>query len=245
MACFVGSVVFIVLFATNALLAPYLQTLGNYPVETAGLLMAPRGLGTMLAMFVAGRLVSRMDARLLMAAGLLAVASSMWEMTGWTPDVSQFQIGTNAIIQGVGIGLVFTPLTLVAFATLPADLRTDGTAFFNLIRNIAGAVGISATESLLTRNVQIVHSQLAAHVDPFNRMLQAHGAFEFWNAASPTTLARLNLEITRQATIVGYIDDFKLMMLLCLPAMLLLFFLRKASSGVGGSPAEVSKSNGT
>jgi len=228
--CIVGFAVFMIIFATNVLLAPFLQTLGNYPVEEAGLLMAPRGLGTMASMLLAGRWVSKTDPRFLMAAGLVMTAASLWMMTGWTPDVSQFEIVTNAIIQGLGFGLVFTPLTVVAFGTLPPDLRTDGTAFFNLVRNIGSAIGISVTSFLLVQNTQILHAQLAAHVNPFNRVLQWGGAFEFWNTANPGTLAALNVEITRQATIIGYVDDFKLMMAVCLPAILLLLLMRKGRS---------------
>jgi DHA2 family multidrug resistance protein len=120
--------------------------------------MAPRGLGTMVAMLTAGRLIGRTDPRLLMGTGLVVVAVSLWLMTGWTPDVSQFEIVTNAVIQGIGIGLVFTPVTVVAFATLPPELRTDGTAFFNLARNVGGAIGISVTSLLLVRDTQVARA---------------------------------------------------------------------------------------
>ncbi len=231
--CLIGFALFVILFATNALLAPFLQTLANYPVESAGLLLAPRGLGTMVAMLVVGRLIGRMDARLPMGVGLITIGVSLWFMTGWTPDVSQFEIVTNAIFQGVGIGLVFTPITVVTFATIPEELRTDATSFFNLVRNVGGAIGISVTSLLLVRNTQIVHEQLATHVNPFNRMLQSGGAFKSWNVASPATATALNAEITRQAAIIGYVDNFKLMMFLCVPAVLLLLLMRKQQAAPG------------
>jgi DHA2 family multidrug resistance protein len=220
----------IILLATSALLAPYLQILGNYPVETAGLLLAPRGAGTMFATMIAGRLIGKIDPRLLMAAGFLAIACSLWIMTGWTPDVSQFAIAMNGILQGAGIGLVFTPLSVAAFATLAPEFRTDGTALFSLIRNIGSAVGVSVTSFLLARNTQIVHAELAEHVNPFNRMLQSSGAFEIWNTANPATLGALNAEITRQAAIVAYVDNFKFMMLVLAPTALLLLLMRKPPS---------------
>jgi DHA2 family multidrug resistance protein len=231
--CLIGFALFVILFATNALLAPFLQTLANYPVESAGLLLAPRGLGTMAAMLVVGRLIGRIDARLPMGVGLIIIGVSLWFMTGWTPDVSEFEIVTNAILQGVGIGLVFTPVTVVTFATIPEELRTDATSFFNLVRNVGGAIGISVTSLLLVRNTQIVHAELATHVNPFNRMLQSGGAFESWNIASPTTATALNAEITRQAAIIGYIDNFKLMMFLCVPALLLLLLMRRQQAATG------------
>ena len=192
--------------------------------------MAPRGLGTMVAMLAIGRLIGRMDARLPIGVGLITIGVSLWFMTGWTPDVSRFEIVTNAIMQGVGIGLVFTPVTVVTFATIPEELRTDATAFFNLVRNVGGAIGISVMSLLLVRNTQIVHAQLATHVNPFNRMLQSGGAFESWNIASPATATALNAEITRQAAIIGYVDNFKLMMLLCVPALLLLLLMRRQAA---------------
>lgn len=238
--CVAIFIVFMILITTNALLAPFLQTLAQYPVETAGLLLAPRGAGTMVAMLIAGRLISRLDPRALMLTGFLAIAVTLWLMTSWTPDVSQSEIVMNAVIQGVGIGLVFTPLSVATFATIAPELRTEGTALFNLIRNIGGAIGISVATFLLVQNTQIVHAGLVEHVTPFNRMLQSGGAFELWNSANPTTLTALNAEITRQATIIGYIDDFKLMMLACVPAMLLILLMRmpKTAARTTAAPAD-------
>ncbi|QIB35392.1 DHA2 family efflux MFS transporter permease subunit [Ancylobacter pratisalsi] len=223
-----------VLLATSALLAPYLQRLGGYPVATAGLLMAPRGFGTMMAMMVAGRLVSRMDPRWLMLLGLGLIAWSLWDMTSWNPDVSAFGLLSNSIFQGAGLGFVFTPLTVVAFATLAPELRTDGTSLFSLVRNVGSAIGVSVTSFLLAQNTQIMHASLAAHVTPFNRMLQSGGAFEFWNIANPATLGALNAEITRQATAIAYLDDFRFMMWVTLPTALLLLLMRAPRKTPGG-----------
>src|SRR5271167_1967841 len=134
-----------VLLASSALLAPYPQNLGGYSVSQAGLLMVPRGVGTMIAMLVAGRSVNRIDPRLLIFAGVVMLASTMWEMSGWTPDISAWSLSVTTLIQGCGLGFVFIPLQVIAFATLPAELRTDGTALFSLMRNVGGAIGISIT----------------------------------------------------------------------------------------------------
>jgi DHA2 family multidrug resistance protein len=219
-----------VLLASSALLAPYLQTLGNYPVAQAGMLMAPRGVGTMAAMMLAGRLVNRLDPRLLMFAGFAMLAESAREMVGWTPDVGPWSLTITTLLQGAGLGLVFTPLQVVAFATLPADLRTDGTALFSLVRNVGSSIGVSVATFLLAQNTQVVHAALAANVTPFNRMLQSGGAYLYWNSATSAGLNALNAEITRQASIVAYMDDFKLMLIVTLPAMLLLFLLRRPGS---------------
>ena len=236
------------LLATSALLAPWLQTLANYPVESAGLLLAPRGIGTMGAMLVAGRLSSRVDPRLLMAFGVALLCYSLWTMTGWTPDASQGSVITNTIIQGAGLGFVFIPLQVVAFATLPGAVRTDGTALLSLFRNVGSAIGVSVTSTMLARNIQAAHADLAARVTPFNRALQGGGmAQQMLNpvpGASPLVVpsAMANMQVlnmpsgnavlldtmlNHQAAIIAYLDDFKLMLLTSAPSVLLLLLLRR------------------
>jgi DHA2 family multidrug resistance protein len=227
MGLFVMFAVGMVLLASSALLAPYLQTLGNYPVDQAGMLMAPRGVGTMAAMMVAGRLVNRMDPRILMFIGFLMLAESARQMVAWTPDVGPWALASTTIIQGAGLGLVFTPLQIVAFATLPTELRTDGTALFSLVRNVGSSIGVSVASFMLVQNTQIVHSALVEHVTPFNRMLQSGSAYLFWNSATQLGLGALNDEVTRQATIIAYMDDFKLMLWVSIPAVLLVFLMRR------------------
>lgn len=236
------------LLATSALLAPWLQVLANYPVETAGLLLAPRGIGTMGAMLIAGRLSSRVDPRKLMAFGIALLSYSLWTMTAWTPDVSQSTMIWNTIVQGAGLGFVFIPVQVVAFATLPAALRTDGTALLSLFRNLGSAIGVSVTSTMLARNTQAAHAALAQYVTPFNRALQDGGAAQYLlNPVAgpsapviPGTLADLQVldmpsghavlldsMIHHQAEIIAYLDDFKLMLLVCAPSVLLLLLLRR------------------
>lgn len=216
-----------VLLASSALLAPYLQTLGGYPVAQAGLLMAPRGLGTMVAMMVAGRLTNRADPRLVMLLGFVMMAESLRQMIGWTPDIDAWSLTLTTLLQGAGLGFVFTPLQVVAFGTLPPDLRTDGTALFSLVRNVGSSIGISITSFLLAQNTQTLHAQIADSVTPFNRMLQTGGAYLMWNTASPSGVSALNAEVTRQASIIAYMNDFKFMLLVSLPAALLLLLMRR------------------
>jgi DHA2 family multidrug resistance protein len=217
----------VVLLASSALLAPYLQNLGGYSVSEAGLLMVPRGVGTMIAMMIAGRLVNRADPRLLILSGIIVLAVTMWQMSEWTPDISVWSLTVTTLLQGFGLGFVFIPLNVVAFTTLPADRRTDGTALFSLMRNVGGAVGISVMSFLLAQNTQILHARIAEHVTPFNRMLQSHGAYLFWNVTKPQGLHAMNAEITRQATIMAYANDFRLMFLISAPVALLLLFMRR------------------
>ncbi len=217
-----------VLLASSALLAPYLQDLGNYPVETAGLVMAPRGIGTMFAMMVAGRLANRTDPRVLMGFGILLLCLSLYWMTGWTPDISARQIIITTVVQGLGLGFVFIPLQVVAFATLPAAMRTDGTALLSLLRNVGSAIGISVTSALLANNQQVLHAILGGFLTPFSPALHAGGAAgRILDPNTPQGVALLDAMVRRQAAIIAYVDDFKFMLLTSLPTLLLLPLMRR------------------
>jgi MFS transporter, DHA2 family, multidrug resistance protein len=227
----------IVLLASSALLAPYLQTLAGYPVATAGLVMAPRGIGTMVAMMVAGRLASRSDPRVLMAVGILALCGSFYSMTSWTPDVSATKIIVDIVVQGFGLGFVFIPLQVVAFATLDAKFRGDGTALLSLLRNVGSAIGISVTSFMLAQSVQAVHADLAAFANPFNRVFQGNGAItRLLNPGTAHGAQMLDGLINQQALSIAYTNDFKLMMLTSLPTLLLLLMMRRPKAAVSAPP---------
>jgi MFS transporter, DHA2 family, multidrug resistance protein len=226
-------IVGITYLASLALLTPYLQNLMNYPIVTAGLVMGPRGIGTMGAMLIVGRLVGRVDTRLLLAVGLGLTAWSLYAMTGWTPDVSQATIIGNGVIQGAGLGFLFVPLSTVTLGTLPPEQRTEGAGLYNLARNIGSSVGISVVTSLLTQNTQANHAELAQHVTAVNRVFETPAIAQFWNPATDAGRAALDAMITLQAQIIAYIDDFKLMMIVTLVAIPLLIVFKKPPSGRG------------
>ena len=144
-ALFLMLLVALIMLASSALLPPYLENLGGYSVTETGLLMAPRGVGTMVSMFFAGRLAMKLDARYVMAAGTAMLLWSLWDMSHWTPAVAPLWLGTVSFVQGVGMGLIFVPMNLIAFSTLAPALRTDGSAMFNLMRNVGMAIGVSIT----------------------------------------------------------------------------------------------------
>jgi len=217
----------ILLFATLSLLTPFLQSLLDYPVSTAGLVMAPRGVGTMVAMFLVGRIIGLVDVRLLLAFGFGLTALALWQMTGFSPDVDEGRIVAVGLLQGVGLGFLFVPLSTVTFATLAPRYRTEGTALFSLMRNIGSSIGISVMASLVVRNTQANHEEIAGYVTPLNHLFHAPGIAQMWN---PTTLAgraALDTVVTQQATLIAYLDDFKVLMLLSLAAIPLVFLLRR------------------
>ena len=216
-----------ILVSSSSLMAPWLQNLANYPVEQAGLIMAPRGIGTMVSMVVAGRIATRIDPRVAMAFGIGCVIWSVWEMTTWTPDISELRLIVNLSVQGFGLGTLFIPLQMVAFATLPVMLRTDGASLFSLARNIGAAVGVSVTSSMLARNTQALHAEISASVNPFNRALQDGAAVQqHLDPATRHGAMMLDHIINQQAQIIAYVDDYKMMIFTTLPALLLLLLMR-------------------
>jgi MFS transporter, DHA2 family, multidrug resistance protein len=227
-----------ILVSSSALMAPWLQNLGGYPVATAGLVMAPRGIGTMAAMMFAGRYSTRIDARLLMGLGILMLCWSMWVMTGWTPDVTESQVALVIVAQGAGLGLVFIPLQVLAFATLPVALRTDGASLFSLFRNIGAAIGVSVTSDLLAHNAQALHAEIGAYATPFNRALQHGAAQHFLDPTQAHGAVLLDHMVNQQAQIIAYMDDYRLMIFTTLPALLLLFLMRRPRVITPPAPGE-------
>jgi MFS transporter, DHA2 family, multidrug resistance protein len=215
-------IVGVVLLATLAMLTPYLETLMNYPVLTAGLVLAPRGVGTMAAMVIAGQLLRYIDPRPLIAAGLGITGLALYLMTGFTPDVSQATLVRTGLIQGFGIGCVFVPLSTVAFGTLAPALRTQATGLFNLMRNIGASIGISTMSYLLVRNTAITQSALVEHITPYRQVVRDYA--HQLNIVTLSGRAALAQTVTAQAEAVAFIDNFKLMMFvsfLAIPLVLL------------------------
>ncbi|HWI78426.1 MAG TPA: MFS transporter, partial [Ramlibacter sp.] len=231
-----GFLVGVVLYGTMALLPTLLQNLMDYPVVYTGEVTAPRGIGTMLAMIIVGRLVRRVDLRVIMAVGFSLTAIALYQMTHITLQMDSHLIIVSGFIQGLGIGFTFVPLSAAAFATLAPRLRNQGTPIFSLMRNIGGSVGISIVQALLTRGSAQAHAELAATVAPGN-----HGLANLPALIDPGTsagLALLNAEVTRQAALIAYVNDFWIMTVITLLAIPLLMLIRRPGSRTA-APADV------
>jgi DHA2 family multidrug resistance protein len=223
-----------IMFAPMTLLPPYLQALKGYPVVTTGLVMAPRGVGTLIMMIIVGRLTGKVDVRLLILGGVGLLAFSLWLMTRWSLDVTVFDIVASGVIQGMGLGLIFPPLAASAFITLAPQYRTEGAGIFSLMRNIGSAIGISAVEAILTSSTQVNHSTLVENINPFNQNLRAMAG-----AAGHLTmqgLAGIDAEVTRQAASIGYLNDFRITMWLSFAAIPLVLLLRTRKPGPKAVP---------
>jgi DHA2 family multidrug resistance protein len=218
-------------YASLALQPPYLQNLMNYPIVTAGLVMGPRGMGTMGAMLLVGRLIGKIDTRALLALGLGLTAWSFYTMTGWTPNVSQETIIGVGIVQGMGLGFLFVPLSAATLSTLTPERRAEGAGIYSLSRNIGSSAGISVVNSLLTQNTQINHASIAAHATMTNRAFENPMIARMWNPLTAAGRAALDSVITRQAEIIAYIDDYKLLMIATLAVIPLLLVFQKPRRG--------------
>ncbi|KFZ38852.1 DSBA oxidoreductase [Shewanella mangrovi] len=217
----------VILLATMALLPPFLQSLMGYPVIDVGLLLTPRGFGTMAGMMLVGKLASKVDVRYLIVAGLILMIFSLWEMTLFSVDVSKWEIIHTGIVQGFGMGLVFVPLSTLTFSTLPAQYRNEATALYSLLRNIGSSIGISAVTTFLSHRLQINHQVFSEYIQPFSRPLQEAVSRGALSLDSVTGLANVNAQVSFQASVLGYLQDFRMMMFLCVLMLVMIVLLRK------------------
>jgi DHA2 family multidrug resistance protein len=227
----------VLLLAGLALLPPLLQNMYGYSVLQSGFLTAPRGIGTLFSMLIAGRMTGKIDARILVGIGVLLMGTSLYMMTGFAIEQPSRPVIMSGVVQGLGLGLIFVPLQTLAFETLPSKMRTTGAALLNLSRNIGGSVGISVVSTELVRLTQVSHADMAAQItqqtiptaDP--TLLQTVAP-----VAGPAALAYINGLITKQALFIAYLDDFKLMMIITYAILPLLFFKKRGNKVGGGGP---------
>ncbi|MSO55114.1 MAG: DHA2 family efflux MFS transporter permease subunit [Rhodospirillales bacterium] len=224
----------VVLIATIALLPPYLQHLMNYPVLTTGLVLAPRGFGTLLAVMIVGRVIGKADVRILVFIGMSLTALSLWEMAEFTTEVDPWTIVRTGVIQGMGLGFIFVPLSTVSFSTLDPRRRVEGAGMFSLMRNLGSSLGVSVVMSLLARNIQINHASITETVTPFIGTQAGRPLPPLWDPATLAGLHALNDEITRQAAAIAYVNDFVLMMWMTILAIPLIALLRPPPRHVPG-----------
>lgn len=222
-------IVGLTMFSGLTLLPPLLQQLMGYPVIESGLLMAPRGLATMVSMIFVGRLVGKIDARILVAGGLGITAYSLWMMTWFDLSMGPTLVITSGLVQGFGLGFVFVPLSTLTFATLKPQFSTDGTSFFSLVRNLGQGVGISIVTLVLSNMMQVNHSELATNLTATSRAVQSLGPTILHG--TPQTLAMINGLVTQQAAMISYLDDFYLMVFVCLLALPIVLLMRGAHHG--------------
>jgi DHA2 family multidrug resistance protein len=232
-ACSFAFIAGLVMTAGAALLPPMLQQLFGYPTIEAGVLMAPRGAGTVVAFIITGKLSGKVDPRLIILVGFGLIATSLFQMTGFSLAMGQRLIVISGFLQGAGMGFAMGPLLTLGFATLAPHYRTDASSLFSLVRGLGGSIGVAIVTAVLAHNLQVSHSDLAAHITtqaiPVGGVAAAAGNF------AGAAVAMLDAEINRQALMIAYLDDYHMMMLLTLAAIPLLLFVRRPPRPVPGA----------
>ena len=234
-------VIGIVMFAVMALLPPMLQNLFGYGVIDTGIVLMPRGVGILVSMQISGLLMRKgVDARPVVASGFLICAASLWQMAHWSLGVDEAHVIVSGLLQGLGMGLVFIPLQVSAFATLSPALRTDGSSLLNLFRSLGASAGIAWMTVLLARNLQTAHADLGANVTAATGSIVDFSTVDRFQALGDTAMTLLDAEVNRQAAMIAYIDDFWLMMWITLAAAPLAFLMR-GNKGRAAGPITLSE----
>jgi DHA2 family multidrug resistance protein len=224
-------IVGMVMFGSRALVPTMLENLLGYPVATTGLVIAPSGLGTMATMMIAGRIMGRVDLRIILFAGLALTVLPLWQMTRYSLDLSQSDIVWPNVLQGMGIGLVFVPLSAASFATLSPSMRAQATSIFALFRNIGSSIGISIVQTVLVRSEVASHAALTERVTSANPAWNNPAVASAFDTGRTAGAAALDAVITQQSAMIAYINDFRLMMYLTLAMIPLLFLIRAPRRG--------------
>ncbi len=215
-----------ILIAGAALVAPMLQRLFGYPVLGAGLLTAPRGLGTMAGMMIAGRLANRVDARVTIFVGMVLMAVSLGMMTRFDLAMDSGPVVWSGAIQGLGLGLTVLPMNLLALATLSARLRTEAASLYNLMRSLGGSIAISVTTALIATNVQVSHAELGANVSTTRTPALDAGLLETIGVSGAAAMRVIDAEVNRQALMIAYLDDYWAMMWAAIAVVPLVLLMR-------------------
>jgi DHA2 family multidrug resistance protein len=225
-SCVFIFIIGVVIFSTMTLLPPMLQDQLGYPVTLSGIVMSPRGIGAFISMFIIGKVVNRVDTRMLIGIGLVMTAASLSLMCRLSPQMDSHIVMWSGFLQGLGTGAIFVPLATVAFGTLAPQYRSDATAIFGLLRNVGSSIGISIVQVVLSRNTQIMHARLSEHISRFGQF----GFQSRYDLSSTRDVVALNASVTRQATFIAYNNDFKMLLVMTLAVLPMLLILRTSSN---------------
>jgi DHA2 family multidrug resistance protein len=231
MSCLVMGALGLGLFGGLVLQPILLEGLLGYPIVTTGFVMAPRGIATAIAMLVVGRLVSKVDPRLLIGTGMLVSAAGSYAMTRYSLDIGVFTIIWPAFLQGLGLGLIFVPLSTIAYATLDRKLMAEAAGIYSLVRTVGAAAGISVVTTLLTRQAQVLWNELGAHVTAYNPAYLDYVRSLGLSPTDPHAIAVVAAQVAQQAQLGAMLDVFQVTtwsFLLMLPLVLL---LRRSKGG--------------
>ncbi|NEX63283.1 DHA2 family efflux MFS transporter permease subunit [Noviherbaspirillum galbum] len=241
MACLVMAALGLGMYGGMVIQPILLEGLLGYPIVTTGLVMAPRGIATAVSMMVVGRMVGRTDPRYLVATGMMLSAAGSWAMTRYSLDINTFWIIWPAMLQGLGLGLIFVPLSTVAYATLDRARMAEAAGLYSLVRTMGSAVGISVITTLLSRQSQVVWNELGGHVQRYNPALTEYLRSLHLSPTDPKAIALIAAQVAQQAEVTAMLDVFKLItwsFVLMLPLVLVLRRNRRPVDGMAATPQE-------
>ncbi len=230
-----------IVYGTLLILPLFLEDLMNYSAFESGLTMSPRGIGAMVSVAVAGRMLKKVDGRIMMLGGFLLIAWAGFLFGRINLEISPFDIVLPNIILGSAIGFVFVPLTTIAMGMLPNEKIGTGTGIYNLMRNIGGSIGIAVITTILARSSQAYQTTLVSHLTPYSRSFRQ--SFDklyafFVTQSDPVTATRMALgtiyrSLLDQSILLAYVINFQLLGILALICIPLVFLFRRLESKEG------------
>jgi DHA2 family multidrug resistance protein len=231
-----------VLYSTTALLPLFLQTLLGYPALQSGMAVSPSGIGSMASMIIVGRLVGKLDGRLLMTFGFVVLAISMYLLAGVNLEIATSNIVWPSLINGFAMGFIFVPLTTIAMGTLRREQMGNAAGIYSLMRNIGGGLGISVVTTLLARGAQQHQAVMVSHLTPYDsafqqRLQQLQSALGSSAAGMQRAYATIYGTLLRQTNLLAFVDNFRLLTFVCLACVPLVFLFKRVRGGGRDSAA--------
>ena len=220
----------ILVLSMNVIMPLFLQNARGYPILTAAFVMMPRGLGSLFGLVLAGKLSGRMDPRIQIAIGFASTAYSAYLFSTFTTDVGIWPFIIAAFFNGIGIGMIFVPLTAVSFWTLPTKFRTEASTFASLFRNYGSGIGVSIVISVLSHSQRTSYAYLSERTNPYNEVTKAPWMPTQWDIHTQNGLYFIDLEISRQALTIGFLNDFRLILIGALISVPLVFLISRGKN---------------
>lgn len=228
-----ASLIGLMMYGIFALMPPMLQSIYGYTVFDTGVLLAPRGVGILVGMVLAGRLINFLDIRWIIFIGFSITAGSMWMMTGWAIEMGMSNFVIVGLLQGFGMGITFMPTNVVAFSSLPLSMRTDASSLLYLSRSLGGSLGISISVTMLTRSIQINHEELGGRITSSSFDVIDPATADRFGTLGDAFLRVLDLEVNRQAAMLAYLSDFKLLFFIVLAILPLTLLVKPVTPATG------------
>jgi len=230
------------MYGTYILIPLFCQQVAGYTPMLAGLVLSIQSLGTLVSIMMAGRLFNKVDPRVMVAAGCILGGIGSWYMTEFYSQIDFWNIAMPGILRGLASGLIFLPLTTLSLGAVSLENMGTASGLFNMVRTMGGSVGIAILVAMLTSGAQIHQNYLAAHLDPF-RLNMWQGAYpaatgaitNFGGIGGGPTLSMLYLELQRQATVMAFLDDFRLIAYIFFILTPVALFMHKPATGINAA----------